>query len=117
MSAHINAYQELTSRIAEFVERDTLQGLPTDGSRESLESLSESDLRLWAARTVTWIRYGDLAFYQYEMGMLSEERFESAVTPLSIQVCTEGMRLYWAQVRIGFVQSYREYLDGLIAEC
>ena len=118
MSASVNAYQELTGRIIDFTERSAASPRSfTDGSRESFESLSEADQGIAISRTITLFRYGDLAFYQFEMGMLTEQRFESLFTPVLVSICSYQMGLAWSNMRPGFVPSYQEYVDSKIAEC
>ena len=60
------------------------------------------------------LRYGDLAYYQRELGMLSEERFESAMGPLGGIICSPLFSAAWTRFQHNFVAGYREYVDNRI---
>jgi hypothetical protein len=60
-------------------------------------------------------RHGDLAYYQYELGMLTEERLESALGLLNFVMCDPYYREYWGGIRDAFVAGYRDFIDARIS--
>jgi hypothetical protein len=118
LSASVNSYQELTGRIIDFVQASADRPeITTDGTRESFEALSETEQRQLRSQIVTWFRYGDLAFYQKEVGVLPEERFESLFSPIANEICRWERLQVWSTMRPNFVPSFREYVDALVSKC
>jgi hypothetical protein len=64
-------------------------------------------------------RHGDMAYYQYELGMLTEERLESALGLLNFMMCDPRYREFWTGNREAFVAGYREFIEAKISakEC
>ncbi len=118
-SLEVNAYQELIGQINEFatmtIERPGLNSLALSGS----SSADLTDVEFAALRTYLYLitRHGDLAYYQYERGMLSEDRLESSLAPLIDRLCGALFREFWARNSYNFVPSYREYLDLRVSQC
>ena len=115
-SLEVNAYQELMNSIIatnalliEYPEANTALGVNPE-----LVSIEES-IRINYFWVVT--RQGDLAFYQYEQGMLSMSRMRSSMGPLNGQLCTDAYQEFWTRYSSNFVLSYREYLDAEIGDC
>ncbi len=63
------------------------------------------------------IRHGDLAYYQFELGMLPETRLESALGPLRVHWCSALFRQWWAGRSFNFVAGYRTFIDSKMSEC
>ena len=113
------AYQELLGRIMDMqitniLEPDALR-IRFPGERPS--DLSPDERRQLRSLFAYRLRYGDLAFYQYELGMLSPERFESAMGPVIDNMCDELFGEAWAALKPNFVASYREYMESRLAQC
>ena len=47
-------------------------------------------------------RHSDLAFYQYELGMLSEERLNSALAQFAGVICSPRYHVFWTRLRGAF---------------
>ncbi len=117
VSLQVTAYQGLISQIGEW-NRTTLEpGVPElvlrlgdpNGDWSQL-----SDVEALRARSLLYllIRHADMAFYQYERGMLPEERLESALVPFMAFVSQPMGRAHWDAVKSDFVPVFRRYVDG-----
>ena len=114
-SLQLGAYQDLISQIAainlvaiEYPEVSlAIQG--------SLEGLSPAEREQANNAMFMMARHGDMAFYQYELGMLTEERLESALGLLNVSLCRPGFREWWSNVSHLFVASYREFVSAKIS--
>ena len=118
-SIEVGAYQELTTQISRINEIGTQNPLPwmlATGDR-TLSQLSPEEAEMASSMILLVFRHGDMAFYQYERGMLSEERLDSALAILNNSVCTPNFRETWSRLHLAFVPSYRSYVDSGIAEC
>jgi hypothetical protein len=62
-------------------------------------------------------RHGDLAYYQYELGMLSEDRLISTLRPVSVRWCSALYRDWWTSRSFIFAPSYRKFVDSALSEC
>lgn len=118
-TAQASSYEALTGRIIELNQGSIeLPGLGRGtASREAFLELSGSEQQQLRSRTLIVIRYGDLAFYQNELGMLSEDRFESLMRPVSNNACNWVFQDVWSSMRQNFVDGYIEYIDGAIGAC
>lgn len=117
-SVQVTAYQNLISQIAEFnrlllqpdvaILYNRMQDDNTDWSQFSVVERRQ-------ARAILFIlfRHADMAFYQYERGMLPEARLESALGPVCVQppVC----RSFWEERKSNFVPEFQAYIDARIA--
>ena len=115
----VEAYQELIGRIIDinllFLDNpDVAGGTVTDSN---FDSLSSEQLQRFRMLMLTRLRFGDLAFYMQEQGMLDRERFESAIRPLSNDFCSEFFAEMWAGTRFNFVERYQAYIDSGVAQC
>jgi len=118
VSSRVNAYQDLTGRIMDFVGEGGERYQPGyQPSREAFEQLSDTEQRRLRGVVVSRFRFGDLAFYQYEMGMLTEERFESLMRPITNEICKWPFPDVWSGARSNFVSSYSSYIDVHVSRC
>ena len=76
-----------------------------------------SDIDQSRARSLLYllIRHADMAFYQYERGMLPEERLESALVPFLFNISAPMGRAHWENAKANFVPSFRAYVDLQLA--
>ena len=112
-AVQISAYQDLISRIVEInqigiEESTTIEGLldiknPTDTELEKLSAF------LWIL-----FRHGDMAYFQYENGSISEERMLSAMAPLLSRFGHPAIVKRWHEIKLAFVPAYRNYIDNFI---
>ena len=118
-SLEVGAYQELIGQIGDFIEmqsREPEVALMARAATSAPDLTSEEGVKL-AAYFYTVVRLGDLAYYQYERGLLSTERLESVVGPLNDRVCLPFFRQLWARNNSNFVEGYRNYVDAKIESC
>lgn len=114
----VSAYQDLMTQIAEYnrlaiedpdVARiQTLETVP-------LGSLSAVEERRHVGVAFLLIRHGDLAYLQFERGMLDADRLHSAMAPLRQALRSCYAREVWALNRQNFVPGYRAYVDEVVA--
>ena len=88
LSLQAGAYQEL---LAQIMSLNLLSmqspGVNRPSNASSFRELTPIESEKEAARHLFMLRYGDLAYYQYELGMLSPERLESALGIFNDSVC------------------------------
>lgn len=63
------------------------------------------------------LRFGDMAFHQFELGLISEARLESALAPLKAYSCYAIFQEYWSNRKSAFVEPFQDLLDQKIAAC
>lgn len=113
-AAHVGAYQQLIERIAEMNQQniDNPELLQLIISGRSLRELSSEEQTRVLNHLMTRIRFADLAFYQVELGMLSENRLASVMGPLRGIMGCRITRDVWALVEENFVSGYRDYVES-----
>jgi len=57
-------------------------------------------------------RHGDMAYFQYERGVIDEDRLRSALRPLSLG--EPHARAFWERHQDNFTKGYQDYLNALI---
>jgi hypothetical protein len=117
-AVEVSAYQDLMAQIAEFnrmaLEDPDVARIQALGD-VSLDALSPVERRRHVAMVFLMIRHGDMAYLQYERGMLDEDRMYSAMAPLRAWLRYCSTRELWAQNRDNYVPGYRSYVDHIIA--
>tara|TARA_R110002072_G_C7903552_1_gene529792 strand:+ start:1109 stop:1591 length:483 start_codon:yes stop_codon:yes gene_type:complete len=109
----IAAYQDLIGRIVEI---NTLH-IEESTNIESLVSLeSPTNDQAQMLTNFLWIlfRHGDMAYFQFEKGAISEERMKSAMAPLVLRLQYPQVKAHWKQTRTVFVPEYQAYIDNEI---
>ena len=105
--------------------RETLTALPEFGGLlfrtdwpllpESLADLDPAERTRLDGFMWLVVRHGDMAFYQYDRGLLAAERLESATISLRRTLEFPLARDWWEDARSFFVPEYQDYVDGIIA--
>ena len=115
----IATYQDLVGRISDLnlmvmssPEWATLQGRMA-AAPESITDVQS--LQQVQSYVFLILRHGDMAYYQFESGFLTEERLESAVAPLRTFARNPHFLALWDARRSAFTASYQRYVDSLIA--
>ena len=118
-AVEIASYQELTNNIvaanlvavenAEFADVLT----KAEFNPESLTVTERVRYRLWA---ISRFRHADLAFFQYERGVIDELRLRSVLSPLQAIFRTQIGMEEWEYFRPNFVESFRDFVDEHIQE-
>ena len=115
------AYQDLISQISQFnlamLEPESasiyMRMTAGEGEWEELSPLEQSQ-----ARRILYLlaRHADMAFYQFQQGLLSEERMESAMRPFTADLNRPAYRAFWERSRGNFVPGFRAYIDAQIVD-
>jgi hypothetical protein len=109
----ITAYQELMTNIEEL----NVLGMHDDRAASVMARIwnEPDDLELFRETRVFFLlfRHGDMAYFMYERGAISEDRFRSILGPLPLN--NQRGRDFWQQNKMAFTAGYREYIDGIIA--
>ena len=106
----IAAYQDLIGRIVEI----NALHIEESANIESLAALTEPTEE--QARKLTnflWIlfRHGDMAYFQFEKGAISEARLKSAMAPLTLRLQMPKVRQHWQSTKDVYVPAYQDYID------
>lgn len=115
----VASYQELTNNIiaanllvvGDVELSDTLAKAASDP--DSLSVSERSRYRLWA---ISRFRHADLAYFQYERGVIDEVRLRSILSPLQAIFRTKLGKEEWEYFRPNFVESFRIFVDENIQD-
>jgi hypothetical protein len=120
-SIQVAAYQDLNAQISHFNELLLDPGVALVFERMTDPAWDWSKfnpIERRQARSLLYmrIRHADMAFYQFDRGMLPEERLNSALRPLLSDIDNPIFRTFWEEVAPLQVPGFRDYLDRRIAE-
>jgi len=109
----IAAYQDLIGRIVEI---NTLHIEEATSIETLLAFESPSDDQTQKLTNFLWIlfRHGDMAYFQFEKGAISEERLKSAMAPLVLRLEYPQVKEHWEKTKTVFVPAYQAYIDNEI---
>jgi len=113
----IAAYQELMDNIFEmnaFVIQDPEVAAFMLKAILTTEELTELEQFRYSRALFMRFRHGDMAYYQYERGAISEDRLHSALQILVLS--SPRNQEFWGGIQHSFVESYRDHINGLIDE-
>ena len=109
----ITAYQELMTNIEDL----NVLGMHSDPAALVLARIwnEPDDLEQFRETRVLFLlfRHGDMAYFMFERGAISEDRLRSTLGPLPLN--SQRGRNFWDQNKNAFTEEYREYIDGMIA--
>ncbi len=112
------AYQQLIVGISEF-NLSTIRSSDLRVVREKVESgaeLNTDEASILNAFLFLAYRNGDLAYLQYQQGFIDEQRLLSGLGLLINFLYLPLVQAHWEDNQEGFVDSYRDYVNQLIAE-
>ena len=112
------AYQQLIERISDF-NLTTIENPELRIVREKIQSgseLSRDEASILNAFLYLAYRNGDLAYLQHEQGIIDEQRLRSGLGLLINLLQLPVVQKHWEGAQQGFVDSYRDYINQLIAE-
>ncbi len=116
-SLQVSAYQDVISQISAMnvlnIEHPEISQYI--GSVSSISELPDVPRSQVSNYYFLLARHGDMAYYQYELGMLTEERLESALGLLNFMICDPRYREYWTGIREAFVVGYRDFIEARIS--
>jgi hypothetical protein len=120
-SQELTAYQEIVTQIADI---GSLWITEPENIEEIYRLLNadEGDLSVFESRRVAayamlLLRYGDLVYFQYQRGVITEDRMRSGLTILGNITCTPFVRRFWPGVSTFLDASYADYLGAVIQGC
>lgn len=111
----VSAYQDLINRIVDMNAIDIEDGISIE-SLVSLEAPTSAEKQKLNSRIWIIFRHGDMAYFQYESGSISEERMTSAMAPLLDRLNYDPVVEHWDNVKWAFVPSFRSFIDENIAK-
>ena len=119
-AVEIAAYQDLISQILEVNKLNfeypgymILKKRQLAGEALTPDESAEVEER-YASMYWMLFRHGDMAYHQFENGIIDEERLLSSFGILGLE--QEEIWEAWETRRLHFTESYRNYIDQLIAE-
>jgi len=120
-SLQVAAYQDLNAQISHFNELllDPAVGVVFDRMNDTAWTWAQFDpVQRRQARSLLFmrIRQADMAFYQFDRGMLSEERLHAAMRPFLATIETPLFLAFWDEVGPRQVPQFRDYVNSRIAE-
>jgi hypothetical protein len=113
-SLEASTYQTLMSHVIELnrgLAADSQLGEILDKARDR-DIPERSDLRRFVQYITALLRYGDMAFHQYEKGLLDEERLQSAFAPVRGQLVGNdaAMQVFnWLVEQGALVEAYVDF--------
>jgi len=117
----VTAYQQLIDGISEF-NVQTMQNPELRAVRmkvdagAAIEELNPEEQAIFNAFLYLAYRNGDLAFLQFQKGIIDENRLRSGMGLLVNYLEVPTVRQHWDQAKGGFVAEYRNYIDHLVEE-
>ncbi|HUQ99696.1 MAG TPA: hypothetical protein VM166_09600 [Gemmatimonadaceae bacterium] len=120
-SLQVAAYQDLNAQISHFNELllDPSVAQVWERMLDRTWDWSKFDpVQRRQARSLLYmrIRHADMAFYEFERGMLSEDRLGSALRPLLSDIDRPIFRSFWEEVGPLQIPAFRDYLNKRIAQ-
>ena len=117
-SVETAAYQDLIARIVDLNEEvatnSELAKIILD-ARTKTELTDEQYLRYFAY-IASLLRHADMAYFQFEQGLISKTRLDSATAPLRSQMRTNHAKRIWNSMKeqSSFSREFVDYIDEFI---
>jgi hypothetical protein len=117
----VTAYQQLIDGISGF-NVETIQNPELRAVRIKIEEgasiaeLNPEERQIFNAFLYLAYRNGDLAFLQFQRGIIDEKRLRSGMGLLVNYLEYPTVRQHWDQAKSSFVEEYRNYIDYLVQE-
>jgi hypothetical protein len=114
----VSNYQDLIAQINELnvLQIENRFAFASISRASSWGDFSDEDARVARSMMTLVFRHGDLAYYQHEQGMLTEDRMESALRPLTNGLCSPLFREFWDDFRMNVAGNYRSFIETRIDE-
>ena len=117
----LGAYQDIVGQIAELSQLWVKEPEDVEEIFRILQlpptALSEFESTRAAAFSMLLLRHGDLVYFQYQRGVISEERMQSGLTILGNIICTPYVHGFWPTARAALDVSYGDFVDARIQAC
>ena len=113
----MSAYQVLVGQINEMSLLSIEHPEITRSASLPLEDLSPTEGTQILNYMVIRARHADLAYYQYSLGLLTDEQLFSVIGPLTAVWCTPAFTSIWrGTVGSRAAAAFKEYVDAGISE-
>ena len=113
-----NAYQNLVAQIGELnslvIQNPEFADLRSR-MFEGETNASAGELAQFNAYITMMVRHGDLAFRQYESGLIDEGSLFSVLAPLRVMLPLEASQAWWEFLKPGFDPDYVEYIATMLS--
>jgi hypothetical protein len=128
-SLEVNAYQALMAEIGDLgtiaIENPQFNARMEELLRLSSEELRDAEISSADRDAVSnfffmLLRHGDLAYYQFQQGIISEARLQSAINPLRLRLCRPVFQSWYRSISetgSGLVQDYRSFIESIMEAC
>ena len=118
LSQEAAAYQDLIGRIVDLNQaavNDPEQADLMVKAADGVEMSRNESMRYYIF-IVNWMRHGDMAYFQFEQGFISEERLRSALAPLQSLLANPGAKAAFARAKVqgAFSDEYMDYLEEFL---
>ena len=80
------------------------------------QQLSTEEMRLLQYTNNPWLSYAENVHFQFQLGLLSEEQWESSRNSLRQRVSFSQFQDFWSRERSSWRASFAQEIDKLIAE-
>lgn len=117
----IATYQDLTNSISDLnaliIESPELADIFIRSEKDR-ESLTENELMRFNTYIINLFRHGDMAYFQYERGAISQDRLNSVLAILTSRLSNPVVNYQWESFKRQsiFSTTYTEYVDDLAVE-
>jgi hypothetical protein len=120
-SLQVSTYQDLVAQLngiqTLMLENPDLSRRVQEKYDYSWDDLSAAEQAEFRSLAFLLLRHGDLAFYQYELGMLTEDRLWSVFGSLrGILFCRPAFRAFWDSERDSFTEGYQQFISDRYSE-
>ncbi len=120
-SLQVGTYQDLVAQVAVvqtvMLEDPGLRLRLREAYYSPWEELSPDQQAELSSIAFLLLRYGDLAFYQHEVGMLSDERLQTAFGALrGLLFCRRAFPAFWELQRDNYTESYQQFISEILSE-
>ncbi len=109
----VSAYQDLIDRIVELNMLSIEESITIEHLL-AIESPSRREIEKLNGFIWILFRHGDMAYFQYEQGSISEERMLSAMGPILGRLSHPYVVKRWHESKYVFVTGYADYIDTYI---
>lgn len=113
----MSAYQDLIDNILDMnmlIIQDPEVAALMDKVWDSSEQLTDLEGFRFSRAAFQRLRHGDMAYFQYELGAIDEDRLRSVLRVMNLS--DPRMQEFWSRNQDNFVPAYRNYVNRLIEQ-
>jgi hypothetical protein len=110
----VSAYADFVDRHVEMMKFEA-EHAQVITQRDTFEDLSEEDRLIYVAHLSGILRNGDALHYQWQQGMLDDDRFNSALLAIVGSIkSNEANRRIWERFKQRYNPGYRSHIESLL---